>query len=79
MKLSFVSMKKLGFIDGRISKPTDRLSPKYEAWSTVNGLVLSWIINSIIPEIGCTVMRVGSPVDAWQGLEERYIRFICSD
>lgn len=44
MKFSLVSRAKLGFIGGSIKKPSNSL--EREAWNTVNGLVLSWIINS---------------------------------
>lgn len=69
MKLSLVSCKKLCFIDVQIIKPTDRASLEYVVWSMVNGLVLSWIIKSVIPKIGCTIMQAGSANEAWQELE----------
>lgn len=69
-KLSLVSWAKLGFIDNTIKKPSENL--EREAWFTVNGLVLSWIINSVIPNITCTIMHAGSAREAWHELEDRY-------
>lgn len=66
MQLSLTSRKKLGFVHGTIKNPA------VSSGSTVNGLVLSWIINSIIPEIGVSIMHAGSAREAWQELEERY-------
>lgn len=63
MKLSLVLSAKLGFIDSSIKKPLDSL--EREAWFTINGLVLSWIINSIITDIAYTIMHAGSPREAW--------------
>lgn len=57
MKLSLVSRAKLGFIDGSIKKPSKGLEK--EAWSTINGLVLSWIMNSIVLDIAFTIMHAG--------------------
>lgn len=64
MKLSLVSWKKLGFIDGRISKAIGQ--------TVNNGLLLSWIIISVILEISCTIMHLGSVADAWQELKDRH-------
>lgn len=41
MKLSFLSRKKMGFINGQIIKPVDQTNQEFDAWVMVNGLVLS--------------------------------------
>ncbi|KAA8520885.1 hypothetical protein F0562_011558 [Nyssa sinensis] len=38
--------KKLGFINGIISKPQDATDPIFEAWEHCNDLVVSWLQNS---------------------------------
>lgn len=46
MRMWLVSRRKLGFIDGKICKPSDNSSEEFEAWEMVNGLVLSWITHA---------------------------------
>lgn len=63
----------LGFIDYNIKKPANPKSFELGAWSIINGLVImSWIINSVIPEIVCIIMHADSAREAWQELEEHY-------
>ncbi|PNY13552.1 hypothetical protein L195_g010209 [Trifolium pratense] len=52
-----VRMKnKLRFLDGTCPMP-DRLDPSYEPWISCNNLVLSWLMNSVIPAISQTMQN----------------------
>ena len=46
MVLAHTTIKKMSFVNGKISKP-DLDSPLYEDWESCNTMVLSWLINSM--------------------------------
>lgn len=55
MRLWLVSYRKLCFIIGKIDKLADKGSEEYEAWETVNRLVLPWILNLVERHIASTI------------------------
>lgn len=67
-----MSRRKLGFIDGRITKPEDTTGEEFEAWEMVNGLVLSWITHSVEKHIASTIVYTYLASVAWKDLEERF-------
>jgi len=69
------SRQQLGFVDSSLSRLDDNTSRKFEAWKTMNGLILSWIIHSIEKPIALsasTIMYKDSAFVAWSDLKERY-------
>ncbi|CAM8941688.1 unnamed protein product [Rhodiola kirilowii] len=61
---------KLGFVHGAFPRPTD---PYQGArWDKCNNVVLSWIINSVSPEIGSSLIHSSDCMNAWEDLEERF-------
>ncbi|CAM8883292.1 unnamed protein product [Rhodiola kirilowii] len=61
---------KLGFVRGAFPRPED---PYQDArWDKCNNVVLSWIINSVSPEIGCSLIHSSDCMHAWEDLEERF-------
>ncbi|CAM8893240.1 unnamed protein product [Rhodiola kirilowii] len=62
---------KLGFVQGLFPKPTD--DPyKLVRWERCNGVVLSWIINSVSDEIAASLVHSVSCVQAWNNLQNRF-------
>ena len=62
---------KLGFINGVLKKPTD--NPKEAlAWSKCDGLVISWLTNSINPILYDSIVYHETALDMWKDLEERF-------
>ncbi|CAM8999548.1 unnamed protein product [Rhodiola kirilowii] len=61
---------KLGFVRGEFPRPTDA----YQAarWDKCNNVVLSWLINSVSPEIGSSLIHAGNCMHAWEDLEELF-------
>lgn len=57
MKLSLISRRKISFINGKVKKPESVDDRDYKAWETVNGLVLSWIVNGASLQIASTLMH----------------------
>ncbi|CAM8967436.1 unnamed protein product [Rhodiola kirilowii] len=70
MEMALGIKMKLGFVRGQFQKPTD---PYQGArWDTCNNVVLSWIINSVSPEIGSSLIHAANCMQAWEDLEERF-------
>ena len=51
MKLFIREKGKFGYLTNAISQPKPR-DNYYETWEAENSLIMSWLINSIEPEIG---------------------------
>lgn len=50
IKIALAAKVKLGFINGSCKKPAETDST-YEQWIRADYMVLSWILNSMLPEI----------------------------
>lgn len=61
------SKNKTGFVTGAVIKP-DEGNRRYAAWSKANNMVASWIVNSVIPSIGQSVMWFDNAIDIWNDL-----------
>ncbi|CAM8945296.1 unnamed protein product [Rhodiola kirilowii] len=62
---------KLGFVQGLFPKPVG--DPyKLARWERCNGVVLSWIINSVSDEIATSLVHSVSCVQAWNNLQSRF-------
>ena len=48
---------KMGHLDGRVTAPavTD---PGYDKWEVENSIIMAWLINSMVPEIGAGFYRL---------------------
>ena len=55
MILALTAKKKIGFFNGKITKP-DLDSPLYEDWESCNNMVLSWMINSMHVDVSSSIM-----------------------
>ncbi|XP_073219713.1 uncharacterized protein [Cicer arietinum] len=71
MLVSLRSKNKSGFVLGTIYRPkdTDRLSM---AWDRCNTMVMSWITNSLEPNIAQSIMWMDSAAEIWHELNDRY-------
>lgn len=72
MWMWLVSRRKLGFIDGKITKPEDTIGEEFEAWEMVNGLVYSWITHSLEKHIASMIVYIDLASVAWKDLEEGF-------
>ena len=50
---------KLGFIDGMVSKPSS-MHRDYGAWSRCNGMVATWLMNSVSKKIGQSFLFINT-------------------
>ena len=55
MILALTAKKKIGFVNGKITK-LDLDSPLYEDWESCNNMVLSWMINSMHVDVLSSIM-----------------------
>ncbi|GJV50027.1 putative RNA-directed DNA polymerase [Tanacetum coccineum] len=75
MKLALSNKNKLGFIDNTCKRPaaTDPLAIQ---WDMCNFVVLTWILNSISPELYAGQIYSKSPSVVWDDLKETYDKFL---
>ena len=71
MVLTLIAKKKIGFVNGKISKPEDD-SPLYEDWESCNTMVLSWLINSMHVDVSSSIMYCETAREIWLELKCLY-------
>lgn len=71
MRMVISGKNKLGFITGKILKPTDE-GPLLEAWECNNDIIASWILNSVSKEIAASIIYTGSVKAVWDELRDRF-------
>jgi hypothetical protein len=60
---------KLNHLLGKGPKPED---PKFDAWDEEDSMVMSWLWNSMLPEISDTCMFLGTAKDIWDAVCQTY-------
>lgn len=63
--------RKLGFIDGTISKPSID-DPNFELWGSVNSMIVGWIRSSIEAKVRSTVTFISDSHKLWENLKKRF-------
>nr|GMC92503.1 retrovirus-related Pol polyprotein from transposon TNT 1-94 [Ipomoea batatas]GMD26179.1 retrovirus-related Pol polyprotein from transposon TNT 1-94 [Ipomoea batatas] len=71
MKTSLRARRKWGFVEGRILEPKPE-SIEYEDWWTVQSMLVSWIRNTIEPELRSTISHMEDAKDLWNDIKERF-------
>ncbi|XP_057790275.1 uncharacterized protein LOC131007132 [Salvia miltiorrhiza] len=71
MITALIAKNKLAFIDGSIPRPhhTDLL---FTQWMRCNSMVVSWIRNSVIPDISSSIMYIDDAAHIWNDLKDRF-------
>lgn len=71
MRMALLVKNKLRFVNGTIKKPSS--SPSTVAvWEHCNDMVLSWLLNSLVPEIANSVIYTDTTKTVWKDIEERF-------
>ncbi|KAL9667154.1 hypothetical protein QQ045_001503 [Rhodiola kirilowii] len=70
MEIALGIKMKLGFVRGEFPRPIDAYQGA--RWDKCNNVVLSWIINSVSPKIGSSLIHSTDCTHAWEDLEERF-------
>ncbi|KAL5818430.1 hypothetical protein ACOSQ4_022272 [Xanthoceras sorbifolium] len=71
MRMALSAKNKMGFITGTIIKPQSP-EAKIAEWERCNDMVLSWLLNSIFPDIANSVIYTDTAKDVWEDLFNRF-------
>ncbi|PKI33224.1 hypothetical protein CRG98_046393 [Punica granatum] len=71
MTIALTAKRKLGFVDGKIPKPSPSDS-NLESWEMCNSLVLAWIFNGLERELQPSAAYATEAKMLWDDLKERY-------
>ena len=71
MRISLSAKNKIGFFTGLI-KPLSLTDTSFDSWKRCNDMVLSWILNSIHPDIANSVIYWETAAEVWADLQERF-------
>lgn len=63
--------RKWGFVEGIIEQPSEG-SSEMEEWWTVQSMIVSWILNTIEPNLRSTVSYMENAPDLWKDIKERF-------
>lgn len=66
-----------GFINGILKKPITEADPLYLSWIRCNDIVISWILNSIVKNIGSSILYIDNVADMWKDLQDRFSQGNC--
>nr|GLL19619.1 uncharacterized protein LOC109166622 [Ipomoea trifida] len=72
MSMSLSCKNKLVFVNGTITKPSTDDMEKYLAWERCNNMVVSWIVRTLSPSIGSTVLWIDTAYGVWDDLKRRF-------
>ena len=73
MTLFLKGRGKLGYINGRIKAPSTE-DATYDKWEMENSIVMTWLIHSMIPEIGECFLDMAIAQDIWETMANTYSR-----
>jgi len=71
MEVALIAKNKLGFVLGTCPRPA-ATSPLINQWDRCDKMVISWIINAVIKDIGQSLLFSSSARDVWVQLEQRF-------
>nr|GMD07953.1 uncharacterized protein LOC109174480 [Ipomoea batatas] len=69
MSMSLSCKNKLAFVNGTITKPSTDDMEKYLAWERCNNMVVSWIVRTLSPTIGSSVLWIDTAYGVWEDLK----------
>ena len=71
MKAALRTKEKLGFIDGSCARPGQD-THKFDKWIKCDSMVVSWLLNSMVPDLSEAFLYVNSAHELWDELTERF-------
>lgn len=71
MSLALSAKNKLGLVTGKLKKPGKK-SQYTDHWQRCNDMVITWILNAIVPEIRSSLVYINFAADVWADLHTRF-------
>ncbi|KAH9725530.1 protein kinase domain-containing protein [Citrus sinensis] len=69
IRMALSAKNKMGFVNGTILKPE---GPEAAEWERCNDMVLSWLLNSISPDIANSVIYADTAKEVWDDLYNHF-------
>jgi hypothetical protein len=71
VKLYFTGKGKLGYLTGEKIK-LDISDPSFSTWVEENAMLMSWLLNSMIPNFNASFLKLPSAHDIWDAVAQTY-------
>ena len=71
VEIALRTKRKLGFMDGSCAKPGQD-SLKFDQWIKCDSMVVSWLLNSMVPDLSKAFLYVNFAQELWDELTERF-------
>ncbi|XP_010274630.1 PREDICTED: uncharacterized protein LOC104609904 [Nelumbo nucifera] len=71
MRTVFHAKNKIGFIEGKVTKPENE-APEIDLWWSVNSMLVAWVFNTVDPSLRSTITYMETVKELWDDLKERF-------
>ncbi|KAK2354629.1 putative mitochondrial protein [Trifolium repens] len=71
MTMALRSKNKIHFVNGTLPRPAEEDHDSV-AWDRCNTMIMSWLSNSVDPEISQSILWMDSAAEIWKDLKERF-------
>ncbi|KAF7149087.1 hypothetical protein RHSIM_Rhsim03G0156500 [Rhododendron simsii] len=73
MIIALIAKNKIGFVDGTIEPPFASKKPMdFALWVRCDKMVLSWLLNSVEPDLADGVVYAETSREVWEDLHDRF-------
>ena len=72
IKLIIDGKGKMEYLTGETKQPPPANAAYFQKWKSENSMVISWLVNSMMPSIKKTYMYLPSAKDVWDAVRETY-------
>ena len=74
MEIALISKSKLGFVLGTCNKPSpdSPMASLADQWDRCDKMVISWLINAVVKDIGHSILFSATAKDVWLQLKQRF-------
>lgn len=70
MSKTINAKNKTEFITGIPKRLINEVDPRYLPWVRCNDMVVSWIINLVMKNIGSSILYIGNAANMWKDLKD---------